>query len=297
LEAEHQRQKAEAEQCEQQQQEEDVVEQEPNTASATTPYQYVRIHSTGLSTGGTDGPQARFMAHVTFSEDAPIEAGSRIVKAWRVRNVGTDVWPEGCLLVNVGGRAMGADTAGVPVPAAAPGEDVDVEVRLTAPLEAGRYAGYYRLVTPDGVRFGHRLWVDLWVTPVVRQEENSNAATVLATLTAQEDENDHDDDDDDEQHDDDDDDDEQVDVSPAPSASAPVLDENTFVFVRATAAAEEDLDGLEAEEEENDTFTHPEYQPQIAQLQGMGFTDLAAVVSAIEGTHGDIGAAVNRLLQ
>ena len=38
-----------------------------------------------------------------------------------------------------------------------------------------RHVGYFRLVTPAGVRFGHRIWADIFV-------ENSNVASVIGSL-------------------------------------------------------------------------------------------------------------------
>lgn len=32
---------------------------------------------------------------------------------------------------------------------------------MVSPAKAGRYTGYWRLSTPDGNRFGQRLWVDI----------------------------------------------------------------------------------------------------------------------------------------
>ena len=78
-------------------------------------------------------------------------------------------------LVCVGGHPLGLPEAGRPVPAVPAGETVDISVKLTAPPYPGRNVGYYRLVTADGTRFGHRLWCDLVV-------DNSNVASVLKAL-------------------------------------------------------------------------------------------------------------------
>jgi len=69
----------------------------------------------------------------------------------------------------VGGDKLSAVEA-VPVPVVEPGSEVDIAVDMTAPALPGRYVGYYRLLTPDGTRFGQRVWVDVIVAP---QEEKA----------------------------------------------------------------------------------------------------------------------------
>jgi hypothetical protein len=106
---------------------------------------------------------AKFVAHLTYTDQGPVAPGSRLVKAWRMRNEGRSAWPEGTRLAFVGGELLGAPEAGVPVPAVAPGATVDIAVPFVAPSAPGRYQSYWRLATADGQRFGHRLWADVFV--------------------------------------------------------------------------------------------------------------------------------------
>ena len=122
--------------------------------------------------------EARFLNHLTMTETQPITPGKLVVKKWRMKNEGRTAWPVGTRLINVGASLMGAPAEGVAVPPVAPGETVDISLTLTAPDLPGRHVGYWRLVTPEGVRFGHRIWADMYV-------ENSNATDVLRLLTAQ----------------------------------------------------------------------------------------------------------------
>jgi hypothetical protein len=46
----------------------------------------------------------------------------------------------------------------------APGEEVDVAANLTAPEKPGRYVSHFRLATPQGVRYGHRMWALIHVS-------------------------------------------------------------------------------------------------------------------------------------
>jgi len=51
------------------------------------------------------------------------------------------------------------------IPLAAPGEVVDVSVKVQMPNKPGRYTGYYRLAYgPDDIKFGHRIWLDVLVS-------------------------------------------------------------------------------------------------------------------------------------
>jgi hypothetical protein len=57
------------------------------------------------------------------------------------------------------------------IPSVKPGHSIDVSLRMVTPAKPGRYTGYWRLCTPDGNRFGQRLWVDINVTdPSVAEE-------------------------------------------------------------------------------------------------------------------------------
>lgn len=112
---------------------------------------------------------ARFVAHVTVTDDVAVSPGARLGKAWRIANAGTTPWPEGTCLVFIEGAGMGApDVVPIPHPVN-PGCDVEVAVPITAPPTAGRYQANFRLTAPDHVtgeltrRFGPRLWVDLFV--------------------------------------------------------------------------------------------------------------------------------------
>jgi hypothetical protein len=107
-------------------------------------------------------PQAKFVADITLTDGAVVNAGESYIKTWRVRNSSPGVvWPADARLVNIGGNPLGAPVEGFPVPQARPGEVVDISCSLTMPLEPGKYTSFWRLVTgpPSHARFGHRMWV------------------------------------------------------------------------------------------------------------------------------------------
>ncbi|KAL6859728.1 hypothetical protein J3F83DRAFT_748813 [Trichoderma novae-zelandiae] len=99
-------------------------------------------------------------------------------QTWVLRNEGTTTWPAGCSVKFVGGDYMGhvdsAHPAGISelVSASestvcyaplAPGNEFPFTVLLRTPARAGQIISYWRLTTPDGFKFGHRLWCDVSV--------------------------------------------------------------------------------------------------------------------------------------
>ena len=115
-----------------------------------------------------DSPRAVFVTDITLLDGSVVPAGSEFHKVWAVKNSGTTSWPAGTRLVHVSG--FSAKVAGgasrvksFAVAAAAPGEVVEVQCECKAPDASGRYMDFWRLSSPDGKRFGDRLWVDISV--------------------------------------------------------------------------------------------------------------------------------------
>eukprot|EP01118_Nematostelium_gracile_P009690 TRINITY_DN3272_c0_g2_i1.p1 TRINITY_DN3272_c0_g2~~TRINITY_DN3272_c0_g2_i1.p1 ORF type:complete len:553 (-),score=140.54 TRINITY_DN3272_c0_g2_i1:92-1750(-) len=111
---------------------------------------------------------ARFVTDISIEDGTILKPNQGFVKTWKLRNEGTCDWPNGTRLIFVGGDNLSQDTY-VGVPALVPENSVEVSVSMTAPKLPGRYVGYWRLSTPDGTRFGQRIWVDIVV------EENTTA--------------------------------------------------------------------------------------------------------------------------
>jgi len=81
-------------------------------------------------------------------------------------NDGDVAWPEGTKIQFVGGDNMFGSPIiqSVDVPVVEPQASVTVEVSLKAPSDSGHYVSFWRLVAPDGARFGHRVWCDIIVS-------------------------------------------------------------------------------------------------------------------------------------
>lgn len=112
----------------------------------------------------------RYIADVTIPDDVQIEPGKPFVKTWRVQNNGSTAWGPGYELVFVNGNAMGSPTA-VPLPAAAPGQQVDVSINQTAPATAGKHFGDWRLRNAQGQFFGELVYLRILVPYNAKVEE------------------------------------------------------------------------------------------------------------------------------
>jgi len=94
-------------------------------------------------------PQAQFITDVTVPDGTVMTPGQTFTKKWRLKNTGTCAW-NGYTLVFDSGDAMGGP-ATQPVGAVNPGQEIDIEVNMTAPASAGNYRGYWRLVSNSNV--------------------------------------------------------------------------------------------------------------------------------------------------
>ncbi|KAI1380912.1 hypothetical protein F4677DRAFT_405112 [Hypoxylon crocopeplum] len=99
-------------------------------------------------------------------------------QVWVLRNQGTVAWPAGCSVKFVGGDYMGAvdptHPAGIHELVSAsestvcynalkPGQEFPFTVLMRTPSREGKVISYWRLTTPDGVKFGHKLWCDVTI--------------------------------------------------------------------------------------------------------------------------------------
>lgn len=94
-------------------------------------------------------PQAQFVTDVTIPDGTIMNPGQAFTKKWRIRNTGTCVW-NGYSLVFDSGDSM-SGPASKPIGVVNPGQEIDLEVNLTAPNTAGNYRGYWRIVSSNNV--------------------------------------------------------------------------------------------------------------------------------------------------
>jgi next-to-BRCA1 protein 1 len=114
-------------------------------------------------------------------------------QTWYLRNGGSDPWPAGCSVKFIGGDNMCAVDPQHPASIhelvsagesttcyteVAPGQEAGFTVLMRTPSKPGTCISYWRLTTPNGGKFGHRLWCDINVqepAPVVKEEIKSEA--------------------------------------------------------------------------------------------------------------------------
>lgn len=127
--------------------------------------------------------QARFVRDVTIFDGTEVSPGTPFTKIWTVRNDGQNPWPKGIKLECVGGDELQAPhRVRLPVQGeVAIGSEVQANVDLVAPEQPGRYIAYFRLISPNGKRFGQRVWCSIHVvTPEAEDQETffTTAASV-----------------------------------------------------------------------------------------------------------------------
>jgi next-to-BRCA1 protein 1 len=105
-------------------------------------------------------------------------------QTWTLRNDGKENWPAGCSVRFVSGDYMGhvdsnhpagiselvsASESTVCYAPLGPGQEFPFTVLLRTPARPGKVISYWRLTSPDGEKFGHRLWCDVNVR-IVKEE-------------------------------------------------------------------------------------------------------------------------------
>ncbi|KAI8070342.1 hypothetical protein BC940DRAFT_295862 [Gongronella butleri] len=138
---------------------------------------------------------ARFVQDVNVPDGSHMTPGQQFIKIWKLKNDGDAEWPQGTTLVFHGGdiprpfRPMTTNSGAVP--SCQPGDEVQVAIELLAPHMPGRHVSYYRLMAPNGKRFGDQLWCDIttiFTTPNHNkpQETTVNDAPQPTTVQSQE---------------------------------------------------------------------------------------------------------------
>lgn len=103
-----------------------------------------------------------YVADISVPDGQQIYPGFGFTKTWRLRNDGTCIWTPDYLFALESGSPMGGATQylGRTV---YPGETVDINVSLFAPLDPGSYQSNWQLKTPQGYNIGEPVWVRIIV--------------------------------------------------------------------------------------------------------------------------------------
>ena len=113
--------------------------------------------------------QAQFVSDLTVPDGSTFTPGTAFTKTWRLKNIGTCTWSTAYKVVWAGGHQIGAPASmNMPVNVA-PGQMVDISVRMTAPTASGSYQGLWKVSNVAGVQFGlgdpatNPFWVNIVV--------------------------------------------------------------------------------------------------------------------------------------
>lgn len=144
--------------------------------------------NTAAATATSNCNVAQFVADTTIPDGTLMTPGQAFTKKWRIKNIGSCAW-NGFTLVFDNGDAMGGP-ATKPINALNPGEEVDLEVALTAPSTAGTYRGYWRIITNANVfipivsgYLGKSFYVDIKVQGTPTATNTSVPAFTVTTVT------------------------------------------------------------------------------------------------------------------
>jgi len=207
---------------------------------------------------------ARFVSDTTIPDGTVIEPGQKFVKIWKMRNEGTTAWPENTSLQFVGGDQLSLSDS-VPVPAVAPGNEIEIAVEMTAPSKPGRFVGFWRLAQLDLSRFGQRVWVDIFVS--VPSPTDSVPVTPQTTESAEE-------------------------MKEEKEAAAPL----PLYPVLPSAPLEEPMKMDEAPNKPEAPKEKP-LSPELAQLLDMGFTDRDFLETLLLANNNNVGQVLQQLLK
>jgi len=123
---------------------------------------------------------SRFVKDVSIFDGTVVAPNADFTKIWRLRNSGNVPWPPMTHLVHVGGDLLSENSFVpllLPEGGLAPNEETEVAVDMKAPSVGGRYVSHWRLVSPGGSKFGHRVWA---MIQVASPEESSTSVAAAA---------------------------------------------------------------------------------------------------------------------
>ena len=125
------------------------------------------INNTPLPATQQSCDNAAYVDDVTIPDFSEIAPGAQFVKTWRVKNNGTCIWTTGYRLVfGYGGDGTDWKTS---QPAyltreVIPGEEIDVSMTLSAPVNTGQYGAHFNMQSNNGYNFGTDLTIIIKVS-------------------------------------------------------------------------------------------------------------------------------------
>jgi len=117
--------------------------------ASQTPIPLPAASNTPIPTATTNCNMAQFVTDVTIPDGTIMTPSQTFTKKWRIKNIGSCTWT-GFSMVFDNGESMGAP-ASQAISTLNPGQEIDLEVNLTAPATVGSYRGYWRINTNGNV--------------------------------------------------------------------------------------------------------------------------------------------------
>lgn len=153
-----------------------VAEVKP-VENATSTMEVAPAHDVLSGKTTSNALQAWYVSDLT-PDGTRVAPNHLVVQSWTLRNPGPETWPAGCAVYYIGGDDMRnldslhpssvstlttANRSNVLETSLEPGKTAVFTVLLKSPAREGRAISYWRLKTPEGLPFGHKLWVDIEV--------------------------------------------------------------------------------------------------------------------------------------
>jgi hypothetical protein len=160
----------------------------PGLPATSTPIPSPILTNTPPATATSNCNVAQFITDVTIPDGTVMTPGNTFTKKWRFRNIGSCTWT-GFSLVFDSGDALGGPATKA-ISTVNPGQEVDLEVNLTAPATVGNYRGYWRITTNASVPVpivsgyqGKSFYVDIKVQNPATATNTSAPAFAVTSVT------------------------------------------------------------------------------------------------------------------
>jgi len=156
-----------------------LVATEPVTETAETEEETTEAATeTPAEPPVAEGLRAAFVADVTVPDNTRFQKEEKFTKTWRMRNAGSEDWPENTKLVFASGERM-AEVSEVEIGAVKTGANVDISVEMTAPNADGSYRSTWRIQVGDAAVQGGGMY-----TVILVGEEQAAAPAPVAPIVA-----------------------------------------------------------------------------------------------------------------
>lgn len=156
----------------------------PSPVFTLTPIPLPVSTNTPAATATLNCNVAQFITDVTIPDGTVMTPGQAFIKKWRFKNIGSCTWAGFSLVFDSGDSMSGPVSKAIS--SLNPGQEIDLEVNLTAPATPGSYKGYWRIVTNGNVLVpvvngnqGKTFFVDIKVqSPAAATNTSAPAFTV-----------------------------------------------------------------------------------------------------------------------